>query len=140
MYKLYAVFTGLLIAIMVTFNGILSSYTDVYFSTFIIHIIGFFMVSIILIIKKQKLKFNQHIPLFLFTAGFVGVALTISNNLCFSKLGVSLTLSLGLLGQSIASCVIDNFGLLGMSVHKFNKNKLFGFILIFTGISIMIIF
>lgn len=138
MYKLSAVFSGLLIAIMVTFNGTLAKHLDDYFSILIIHIVGLLSVSLILIIKKKTFNFKQGIPIYLFSGGAVGVFLVLFNNLCFKNMGVSLTLSLGLLGQSIASVIIDHFGLLGMDKYKFRNEKLIGFLLIFIGIAVMI--
>lgn len=62
------------------------------------------------------------------------------NNLCFNKLGASLTLSLGLLGQSVAAVIIDHFGLFGMEKHKFQSGKITGFVLIFLGIAVMMVY
>ncbi|MCY6369488.1 DMT family transporter [Clostridium ganghwense] len=138
MHKLSAVFIGLLIAIMVTFNGFLAKYMDDYLSVLIIHIVGFLAVSLILIIRKKKFNLKQGIPIYLFSGGAVGVFLVLFNNICFKHMGVSLTLSLGLLGQSIASVIIDHFGLLGMAKYKFRTEKLIGFFLIFVGIVVMI--
>lgn len=140
MYKGSAIFIGALIAIMVTFNGVLAGYLGNYQSIFVVNIVGLIAVSLILIIKRKRIKLNRHIPIYLYTAGAIGVFLVFFNNLNFNYLGVSLTLSIGLLGQSITSGVIDHYGLFGMEVHKFHKEKLFGFLLISIGIAIMIFF
>lgn len=140
MYKGSAIFIGALIAIMVTFNGVLASYLGNYQSILVVNIVGLISVSLILIIKRKKIKLNRYIPIYLYTAGAIGVFLVFFNNLNFNYLGVSLTLSIGLLGQSITSGIIDHYGLFGMKVHKFHKEKLFGFLLISTGIAIMIFF
>lgn len=140
MYKGSAIFIGALIAIMVTFNGVLAGYLGNYQSILVVNIVGLIAVSLILIIKRKKIKLNRHIPIYLYTAGAIGVFLVFFNNLNFNYLGVSLTLSIGLLGQSITSGVIDHYGLFGMDVHKFHKEKLFGFLLISIGIAIMIFF
>ncbi|MCY6483063.1 DMT family transporter [Clostridium aestuarii] len=140
MYKLSAVFIGLLIAIMVTFNGILAKNIGDYLSVLIVHIVGLTMISFILVIRKKKIKFKENIPIYLFSAGAIGVFLVFFNNVCFKYLGVSLTLSLGLFGQSVASGIIDHFGLLGMNVNKFQREKLIGFTLILIGIIIMLIY
>ena len=54
MYRVSAVFIGILIAIMVSFNGVLSNYTDQYVSILIIHMVGLIVVVTVLIIKKEK--------------------------------------------------------------------------------------
>ncbi|QGU94390.1 EamA-like transporter family protein [Clostridium bovifaecis] len=140
MYKLSAVFIGLLIAVMVTFNGILASYAGDYLAVLIVQVTALVTISLILIIKRKKINLKREIPFYLFLGGAIGVVLTLFNNICFKHLGVSLTLSLGLLGQSVAAVIIDHFGLLGMDKYEFNKEKLIGFALAFAGISIMIIY
>ncbi|MBS4538853.1 DMT family transporter [Clostridium sp. D2Q-11] len=139
MYKLSASFIGILIALMVTFNGILAKKTGDYVSILMIHIIGLIAISLILIIKNKRINLKKDIPIYFFSGGAIGVIMIFFNNISFNNLGVSLTLSLGLFGQSITAVIIDHFGLLGMSKHTFNKKKTTGFILIFIGIFIMII-
>lgn len=72
MYKLAAIFSGLLIAIMITFNGTLSNKTGAYFSIFIIHIVGLLTAIFIMIIKREKFSFKRNVPLYLFTGGAIG--------------------------------------------------------------------
>lgn len=139
MYKLSASFIGVLIALMVTFNGILAKQIGDYLSILIINLVGLIAISLILIIKNKKINLKKDIPIYFFSGGAIGVIMVFFNNISFNNLGVSLTLSLGLFGQSIAAVIIDHFGLLGMAKHRFNKKKTTGFILIFIGIFIMII-
>ncbi|MFA9398107.1 MAG: DMT family transporter [Clostridiaceae bacterium] len=140
MYNSIAALIGALIAIMVVFNGSLSSSLGNYTSIVIIHFIGLVSITFILIIKKSKLKFQKTIPIYLYSAGAIGVFTVLFNNLTFPKLGVSLTLALGLLGQSITSIVIDHFGLLGMKKIKFKKKKFIGIAFITIGVLIMTIY
>ena len=140
MYKTSAVFIGILIAIMVTFNGVLSKYTDQYVSILIIHGVGLIAVIAILIYKKKKFRISKNIPLYLFSAGLIGVFMVFLNNLCFNLLGASLTLSLGIFGQLVLACFIDHFGLFGLNIYKFKKKKVIGFFIILSGLIIMIIY
>ncbi|HEY8888652.1 MAG TPA: DMT family transporter [Clostridium sp.] len=140
MYKTSAVFIGILIAIMVTFNGVLSKYTDQYVSILIIHGVGLIAVIAILIYKKKKFRIPRNIPLYLFSAGLIGVFMVFLNNLCFNLLGASLTLSLGIFGQLVLACLIDHFGLFGLNIYKFKKKKVIGFFIILSGLIIMIIY
>ena len=140
MYKLGGMIIGALIAIMVTFNGVLSQFTNAYLATFIIHLVGLICISIYLLITRQfKIK-KGNIPIYLFCGGIVGIILVTLNNLCFETLGVSLTLSIGLLGQSILSTLIDHFGLMGMPIQKFEIKKIPGFALVLAGILTMMFF
>lgn len=138
MYKVSAVLIGILIAIMVTFNGVLANYTDQYKSILIIHLVGLIVLIIILLFKKEKLKIKKDIPIYLFTGGLIGVFVVFLNNLCFNFLGASLTLSLGIFGQLVLACFIDHYGLFGLSIYKFNKKKIIGFFIILSGLITMI--
>lgn len=140
MYKISSVFIGILIAIMVTLNGVLAQHLGDFSAVLIINIVGMLAVSCILVIKKQKIRFKVgDIPVYLLCVGAIGVVLTFFNNICFKNLGVSLTLALSLVGQAVASGLVDHFGLLGMEVHKFHKEKILGFLMVFVGIVIMVI-
>lgn len=140
MNNILSVLTGAFIAVMITFNGELGSRTGNYLSSVIIHIVGLMVIIGILIITKSKLKIDKEIPIYMYSAGAIGVFTVLFNNITFSTLGVSLTIALGLFGQSMASIVIDHYGLLGMKVIKFNPNKLVGLVLIILGIIVMSIF
>lgn len=140
MLDIFSAFVGTLIALMIMFNGTLANATGNFTSSVIIHITGLFSVIIVLLISKSKIKLKNGIPLYLYSAGAIGVFTVLFTNLSFSALGISVTLSLGLLGQTLSSIIIDHFGLLGMKVIKFQKKKTFGLILIVFGIFIMAIF
>ncbi|MGV8983000.1 DMT family transporter [Clostridium sp.] len=140
MYKISAVFIGILIAIMVTFNGLLVNYTNQFRSILIIHIVGLIAITIILILRKEKFKITKNIPIYLFSGGLIGVLMVFLNNLCFNSLGASLTLSLGIFGQLVLANFIDHFGLFGLNVYKFKKKKIIGFLIIFSGLVTMIYF
>lgn len=99
MYKFYAILIGVLITIMVTFNGILESHIGNYLAVLIIHIVGLTSISLILIMKREKPVFKKGIPYYLYSGGAIGILLVLVNNICFSNLGASLTLSLGVFGQ-----------------------------------------
>ena len=140
MNNLISTFIGALISIMIMFNGTLSNALGNYTSVLIIHIVGLFSIILVLLISKSKIKIEKGLPLYLYSAGAIGVFTVLFNNLSFLKLGLSLTIALGLLGQSISSMVIDHFGLLGMKVIKFEKRKYIGLLIITFGIIIMTIF
>ena len=140
MYKSFGVLVGLLIAIMVTVNGTLASFFGDYAATVIIHTVGLVLISIIIVVKKLKVRISRNIPIYWFGGGAIGAFMIIFNNMSFANLGVSLTLALGLVGQIIASAIIDHYGLFGLDVSKFQKEKTLGFITIFVGITIMVIY
>lgn len=140
MYKASAVFIGILVAIMVTFNGVLANYTGQYVSILIIHTVGLIALIIILILKKEKFKLQKNLPVYLFSGGLIGVFVVFLNNLCFNYLGASLTLSLGIFGQLLLACFIDHYGLFGLNIYKFKKKKTIGFFIISLGLVTMILY
>lgn len=140
MYNLISAFIGVLITVMILFNGVLSQHIGNYSAAFIIHLIGLVIIWIIILIKKVKISFDRSVPMYIYSGGLLGVFTILFNNISFSYLGASLTLALGLLGQSVASIVFDHFGMLGMQVTKFKKEKLLGLAIIFIGIVIMTLY
>ncbi|WP_243523327.1 DMT family transporter [Bacillus pseudomycoides] len=140
MYNLLSIIIGAFIAIMIPLNGILSEITGNYTSSVMIHIVGLVAIVIVLLVSKSKLRMQKGIPLYLYSAGAIGVFTVLFSNISFTALGVSITISLSLLGQSVSSIIIDHFGLLGMKVVKFEKKKMFGLLLISSGIVVMTIF
>ncbi len=140
MYNFLSFFTGILITIMISLNGILSKHLGNYSSILVIHILGFLILTLILAFKKYKIRFSKDIPLILYSAGIIGVFTVLFNNISFSALGAALTISLGLLGQTISSIIIDSFGLMKMQKISFNKEKILGLLLIIVGIVVMTIY
>ncbi|MGG7165043.1 DMT family transporter [Clostridium ihumii] len=140
MNNLYCLLIGILITLMTTFNGILSENIGNYTSTVIVHLVGLLSTIFVMLFSKRKIIFNKNIPLYLYSAGAIGVLTVLFNNISFNAVGISLTLSLGLLGQSLTSMIIDHYGLFGMKINKFNKKKILGFALMTIGIIIMTIY
>lgn len=140
MYNIFSIIIGALIAIMTSLNGILSTYTGNYSSSVIIHAIGLIGIIAILIFTKSKITFDKKIPLYLYSAGLIGVFTVLLSNFTFVPLGASLTMSLGLFGQTISAIIIDHYGLFGVNKIKFNKKKVLGLMIIILGLVVMTIY
>ncbi|RDY27846.1 DMT family transporter [Romboutsia weinsteinii] len=139
MNYIISIFTGVLLALMVSLNGTVGEVAGNYASSVIIHVIGLIGIIIVLIATKSKLQNLKGIPFYMYTGGLIGVLTVIFTNVSFSKLGASLTISVGLFGQLITSIIIDHFGLFNLPVNKFNKKKIIGFSIIILGIFVMTI-
>lgn len=137
MYNTIAVFIGALIALMVGYNGVLAEGVGNYTSTVIIHLVGMMILIVVLLVTKSKVGFKKNVPIYLYSAGVMGVMTVLFNNASFMVLGASVTLALGLLGQAIASFIIDHYGLLGMPQVKMKKEKIIGLGLVCIGIGFM---
>lgn len=136
MYYLLSLISGIIISVMIVFNGQLTLHYGVYSATVIIHIVGLILISLIILIKKGLVL--KKLPYYFFLGGALGVAVTAFDNIAFSKISVSAILALELLGQSITGIVFDSFGFMGIQKRKFRKSSLFGIFLILIGIISMI--
>ena len=132
-----SIFTGIVLAIMISLNGGLGNISGNYASSVIIHFVGLIGIIFVLIFTKSKIKNLKGIPVYMFTGGLIGILTVLFTNIGFSGLGVSLTVSLSLLGQLITSLIIDHFGYFNMPVIEFDKKKILGLIIIIAGIYVM---
>ena len=132
-----SVFTGIILAIMISLNGQVGNIAGNYASSAIIHFIGLIGIILVLIFTKSKIQNLKGIPFYMFTGGLIGILTVLFTNASFMGLGVSLTVSLSLLGQLITSLVIDHFGYFNMPVVEFNKKKILGLVIIIAGIYVM---
>lgn len=137
MYNFLSLLIGILIAVMVAFNGELSGNVGNYSSLVVIHVIGYIVLVLLMFYKKIKIPFKMTLPLWLYSAGAITVGTVLINNMAYNAIGVSLPVALGLLGQSLTSLIFDHYGFLGMPKIKFNKKKIIGIIIIIIGVCVM---
>ena len=137
MYHGLALFTGVLITVMIAVNGGLTARYGVYTAAVIMHVLGLVLISAVSVVKGDRL-FLKGRPWLLYMGGAVGVFTAVANNFAFGLISVSAILALGLLGQSVAGIVVDHYGLLGMAQHPFARRKLVGLAVILAGICVMI--
>lgn len=141
MNKYLSAFTGALIAVMILFNGVLANAFGNYSSSVIVHIVGLVTIFLVQVIAGSKTNPRTgRIPLYLYSAGVIGVFTVVFTNIGFSALGVSATIALGLLGQTLVSVIVDHFGLFGMKVIRFEKKKMIGLAVILLGVITMLVF
>jgi len=138
MAKLLAYFTGLVLSLMVTFNGLLSGFTSAYLSNVVYHAFGLVFFGIFLcLLKKQTttgaFKWYYLVP------GFLGSLTIILNNIVLNVLGVTLMIAFTLVGQVITSLVIDHWGLLGKSISRSTRKQWFGVGIMIIGLATMVL-
>ncbi|MCS4480863.1 DMT family transporter [Clostridium botulinum] len=138
-YRNLAVLNGILLAIMIFLNGVLSEKIGLYLSTLIYHVLGLLLILLVSIVRKNKLPKLNKIPVILFLPGILSVLVIFLNNLSSSKIGITLTAGMGLFGQLVISALINHFGLFGVQVNKMRKEKILSFSLIITGLIFMIL-
>ena len=140
MARFLSILSGILISVMMLFNGQLSEAYGNALATVLIHAVGLLGIGAWLIVKKQSLKHTLGEPWHLYVGGVIGIVTVMLTNLTFLHLGVSLTLVLSLLGQVVISLVIDAAGLLGAKKVRFEKKKLIGVGLVAAGAVVMLLF
>ncbi len=138
MYKNLAVINGIILAIMVFLNGMLTNITGPYISTTIFHMLGFVSIIILSIIKKNKLSNLRKLPLMFFLPGIFSVITILLNNISIPAIGLTLSIGVTLFGQLVMSSLVEHFGLFGMPINRFKKEKILGFSIISLGIIVMI--
>ena len=137
MYYFLSLLTGVLISVMVAFNGGLTEQYGPYSATVIIHIAGLIFITVLALVKRERL-FSKRCAWFLYLGGAIGVLTTVFNNIAFGRISVSAILALALFGQSLTGLVIDQYGLMNMPKRPFAKSKVIGLLLILGGIASMI--
>jgi len=137
MYYILSLLAGILISVMVAVNGGLTVQYGVYSATVIIHIVGLILITVIVLLKREKV-FSKRCAWFLYLGGAIGVSTTVFNNFAFGRISVSAILALGLFGQSVTGLVVDQYGLFSMPKYPFAKRKLIGLTLILAGILSMV--
>jgi len=138
LYKNLAFINGILLAVMIFFNRMLSGITGPYLSTLIFHLLGFLLILAISAVMKNRLPNMRKASILTLLPGVLGVITILLNNICIPQIGISLTAGLSLYGQLLMSCVVDHFGLFGMPVSRFSKRKMPGFLCISLGVVLMI--
>ncbi|MFV0364778.1 MAG: DMT family transporter [Suipraeoptans sp.] len=138
MYQFFSLFTGMILAFMVSANGSLTENYDALFAAVIIHIVGVAFATIIYIFKKEKKPFIGHYPLWFYLGGAVGVLTTVFTNFAYESISVTSIVALALFGQTVTALFIDTFGLFGMKKHSFNRATLIGFAFSIFGIILML--
>ena len=137
MYYLLSLITGILVAVMITVNGGLTTLYGVYSATVVIHVVGLLVIGAIMLFRREK-TFVRGLPWYLYIGGVIGVATTACTNYAFGRISVSAILAIGLFGQSVMGLLVDQFGLFKMRVHRFRLYQLPGLLLVALGIFCML--
>ncbi len=128
---------GMMISVMVVFNGQLNAWANQAVSLVIIHAVGLAVLLPASLLGREKPRFVR-LPWWLYTGGLIGVLTTVFNNAAFGQISVSSMMALALLGESVSGLLADHFGILGLPVRRFRAEKLWGMLMTLTGILLML--
>ena len=129
---------GICLGLMVSMNGQLALYFNIFEISFIVHLIGLIiLLGYIKIVRKKKISFKGA-PTYVYFVGFLGVTLVATSSLCASNIGATLTMALSVIGQLIISAVIDHFGLFHVPVVHFSWKRIPAYMIMTAGLLIVI--
>lgn len=109
---------------MGSFNGVLRAYIGTFGTTLATHVVGGVLLLLyILLIRRERLRLGP-MPWYLYSAGFLGLALVASSALCVARIGSAVQTCLGISGQLVFSILMDHFGWMGMRKTPFDPRRI----------------
>lgn len=139
MNKLMIFINGFFIVIMNSFNGMLSTSSSVYWTSFIHHFFSLvFMYVIYLFYDKNKFRIGKLESKY-YLPGLISAAVVMIGAACIANIGATFLIVFNLVGQMLISFIIDEFGLFGMEKVPFRKRNLIGYSVILVGIVVMFV-
>ena len=108
-------------------------------ASFISFFIGFITIFIYIVLTKQHVFWSglKTAPAYLWIGGILGAFYVTAIILAFPRLGPALTFGLVVAGQMIMSVLLDHFNILVTQQTPINIWRLFGMILIISGVIII---
>ncbi len=139
MRKLLSLLIGVLIAVMLVFNGELTAFYGVYLAAVLIHLVGLLPAFVSMKLKRQHVLGHRGVPFWMYLGGAVGVFTTVFNNAAFGHLSMTAIVALSLLATTLSSLLIDALGLFGMPRRRLRLSTLGGLVFALGGIVWMLI-
>ncbi|AFM41670.1 hypothetical protein Desaci_2742 [Desulfosporosinus acidiphilus SJ4] len=135
---LFLLWGGIFLGLMVSMNGQLAMFLNIFEVSFIVHITGaILLISYIKLLKKEKISIIGA-PLYVYFVGFLGVAIVAASSLCAKYIGAATTMALSVTGQLFVSTIIDHFGWFHVSIVKFHPKRIPAYGIILAGLLLMI--
>ena len=129
---------GIVIAVMIAVNGLLTRVTGSYGATVLIHVSGLVTCCILVLLIRPKIKVAGKSKWLLLSGGLWGLAATVFNNVSFLYIGVTPITALGLLGQSVTSLSMDALEVFRPR-PRYTWRTVAGLLLLMAGIVIMLV-
>ena len=137
MYSFLALFSGIILAVMIQMNGNLGARFGVYHAALYVHVVGSVFAAGVLAVRKKRFV-CKCLPLWMYSGGAIGVVTTVFNNLAFTRISLTSIIALGLFAQLVFSYLIDMFGWFGMERRRQKDISIPGILLSVLGIVLML--
>lgn len=129
---------GIFFGLMVSMNGQLASYLNIFEISLIVHIIGaILLLGYLWLIKREKIRLTGA-PGYVYLVGFLGVALVATSSVSAEHIGAAATMALSVTGQLVISAVIDHFGWFHVPAVRFRLKRIPAYLIITAGLLLMI--
>lgn len=133
---LIAAFSGVAMAIQGSINSALGKVIGLWESTFIVHLVGLLVVSLLLFVCKLGdgcLADIVKAPWYSYLGGILGVIIIYSVVLSIPKVGVAPATTAIVLGQVLTAGLVDHLGLFGLNRIPFSIYNVLGTLLMAGG-------
>jgi transporter family-2 protein len=140
LYLFLDILTGMVISVMVVANTLYGQATTMGVSLVVNHTIGLTILSLILLVGRNKPAIRGpglKAPWYLYFNGLFGLAILNLNYYTVINAGASLAMASTVFGQSICSLVFDLTGWMGMQKRSLNKTKAVSLLVSLAGILAM---
>ncbi|KAF5041206.1 putative inner membrane exporter, YdcZ [anaerobic digester metagenome] len=140
LYLFLDILTGMVISVMVVANTLYGQATTMGVSLIVNHTIGLTILSLILLVGRNKPALRGpglKAPWYLYFNGLFGLAILNLNYYTVINAGASLAMASTVFGQSICSLVFDLTGWMGMQKRSLNKTKAVSLLVSLAGILAM---
>lgn len=139
MYSLIAILTGIVTSLSVVTNGQLAGALNPYRASVIIHTVGLFVQSIVMVVQGTDMRLRRGLPLIGYMGGTLGVITVTFTMHAYQELGVAPVVALNLLGMTVTSILYDQFGWSGMKRYPFTRFKALSLAITTIGVIILLL-
>lgn len=140
-YFLAAIVGGAFIPVQVALNTLLGRYVgepmQVTFISYFVGTLTSFLVCLIAKYPIPALAPLAQTSWWMWVGGCLGTLYVWATIFVTIRIGATFTLALTFAGQMVASLFLDHFGLLGLTKYAANPTRIFGVLLVFTGVSVI---
>ncbi|MDD4844106.1 MAG: DMT family transporter [Anaerotignum sp.] len=137
-YFVFLVLAGIFQGFMVSLNGQLGNFYSLFGVCFFVHVIAAVLLFLYIKVKEKKPITFRGVPKYVYTVGFMGVALVSSSSWCILHIGATELLSLSVIGQMVCSAMVDHFGWFNAMKKPFHLKQLPSYLLVFAGVLIVV--
>lgn len=138
---LLALLSGVLMAVQGALNGALSKAVGTWETTFIVHLIGLILLSVMMFgfsVGRLELTSLANAPWYTYLGGVISVFIIYLVAASIPKIGAANATTAIIVGQVTMAVMIDHFGLFGLSADAFTYRQGLGIVLLAIGAKLLL--